>query len=290
MVITYETVALHSRSQWHLLRSACPDFWQQFPKAIDVEDGRLNLRLFPCQYGNPYELQGREQKTHTVWLHFGCGDHPGVDSLSWVHRPFRVHCTPEWYTRTEVIPQLSPASTEPNDRFESFISTVIDGPNSLLARRELIDEYGWRSYGDVYANHETAYFKGEHPVISHYNNQYDMIYGVLIQYFRTGDPRWFELAAPLARHVVDIDIYHTVRDRAAYNGGLFWHTDHYRDAATCTHRAYSAANRHDRKTLYGGGPSSEHNYTTGLLHYYYLTGHRRQALSMVSGELGHFDG
>ena len=94
----------------------------------------------------------------------------------------------------------------------------------------------------------------------------------MIQYFRTGDGRWLDLADPLARHVIDIDIYHTSEDRAAYNGGLFWHTDHYRDAATCSHRAYSRANRGSLGRIYGGGPCNEHNYTTGLLHYYYLTG------------------
>ena len=34
----------------------------------------------------------------------------------------------------------------------------------------------------------------------------------------------------LARHVVDIDIYHTTNDKSAYNHGLFWHTEHYVDA------------------------------------------------------------
>ena len=99
---------------------------------------------------------------------------------------------------------------------------------------------------------------------------------------RTSDTRWFELCDTLARHVIDIDTYHTTRDRAAYNGGLFWHTDHYRDAATSTHRCYSRANRGSAGRNYGGGPCNEHNYTTGLLHYYYLTGNP-QARDTVLG-------
>ena len=81
------------------------------------------------------------------------------------------------------------------------------------------------------------------PLISHYNNQYDAIYGMLIQYLRSGDGRWFHLMRDLARHVIDIDLYHTEEDRPDYNGGLFWHTDHYTDAATATHRSYSRAHR-----------------------------------------------
>ena len=38
---------------------------------------------------------------------------------------------------------------------------------------------------------------------------------------------WWCLADDLAGHVTDIDLYHTTRDRAAYNGGYFWHTQHY---------------------------------------------------------------
>ncbi len=73
----------------------------------------------------------------------------------------------------------------------------------------------------------------------------------------------------LARHVIDIDIYHTDRDKWAYNGGLFWHTYHYGDADTATHRTYP---RKNDGTVHGGGPSADHNYPTGLMLRYFLTG------------------
>jgi hypothetical protein len=253
----------------------------------------LNLRLFPGQFDDTFELQGGEQKTHTAWLHFSRSDRLAIDSLGWVHRPARVHCTPEWYAEAGVIPYLDPARPDPDDRYESLLSGVVAGPRSFSARREIIDEYGWRNYGEVYADHEAAYYKGEPPIISHYNNQYDVINGLLIQYFRTGDPRWFDLADPLARHVMDIDIYHTAEDRAAYSGGLFWHTDHYRDAATSTHRTYSQANGGSIWDAGGGGPAHEHNYTTGLLHYYYSTGDpgaREAVISLVDWIVARDDG
>ena len=59
--------------------------------------------------------------------------------------------------------------------------------------REVIDEYGWRHFGDVWADHETAYYDGPRPVISHYNNQYDVLQGFLIQFLLSGDVRWWEL-------------------------------------------------------------------------------------------------
>jgi hypothetical protein len=128
--------------------------------------------------------------------------------------------------------------------------------------------------------------------VSHYNNQYDAIYGAVIQYASSGDPRWFTLMADLAKHVVDIDIYLTSEDRPAYNHGLFWHTAHYTDVATATHRAYSKAIVEARGLQgYGGGPSNEHNYTTGLLYYYFLTGNlaAREAVQGLADWVIHMD-
>jgi hypothetical protein len=252
------------------ITTAVPEFWQQFPKAIEAGDGALHIRLFPGQFADLFELQGGEQKTHTVWLHFGGPDTPG-DVLDWVHRPADARATPDWYAASGSFPDVVPAVPDASDRFDDYLRPVIDGPSSLIARREVIDEYGWRNYGDIYADHENAFYEGPKPVVSHYNNQFDPLFGAILQYTRTGDGRWRNVFDPLARHVIDVDIYRTNKDRAAYSGGLFWMTDHYTDAATSTHRTFSRANLRPGRS-YGGGPGSAHNFTTGLLTYHYLTG------------------
>jgi hypothetical protein len=250
------------------LSAAVPEFWQQFPRALTVDDRTLRVEVFPSQFADLFELQGGEQKTHAFWLDFTKTSQLDGLGLGWVHGPARVLTTPAWYSATETVPFLGTGQHSSPLPIETFIA---EARETLLARREVIDEYGWRNFGEVYADHESAHYEGPAPVVSHYNNQYDVIYGALLQFLRTGEPAWADLFIPLARHVIDIDIYHTSRDRAAYNGGLFWHTDHYLDAATCTHRTYSRANQPSGRP-YGGGPCNEHNYTTGLLHYYYLTG------------------
>jgi hypothetical protein len=245
--------------------AALPEFWQQFPKAIGVGGGALRVGLFPEEFADLHELQGGERKTHVVWLDFAGG------SLDWVHDPAHVVASPRWYADSGAVLYLTPADEAPDPRLDALLADVIGGKDDLFARREVIDEYGWRNYGDLHADHEGAYYKGPPPVISHFNNQYDVVYGAFLQHCRTGDPRWFALLDPLARHVMDVDVYHTTEDKAAYNGGLFWHTDHYRDAATSTHRSYSRANVPPGGG-YGGGPGNTHNYASGLLHYHYLTG------------------
>jgi hypothetical protein len=254
------------------LTVAVDEFWQQFPKAIEAAGRRLCVRLFPGQAGDLYELQGGEQKTHTVWLDMSANAESTEPlSLGWVAQPARVQAQALCYAHSGALPYLTPPSNEGCDQLEGLLREAVIGERSLTARRETIDEYGWRNYGDIYADHEAAHYPGPPPVVSHYNNQYDCLFGTLLQFLRTGDWRWFDLAGPLARHVIDIDIYHTKEDRAAYNGGLFWPTDHYKDAATATHRTYSRFNCRPGDGSYGGGPSNEHNYTTGLLLYYFLT-------------------
>ncbi len=253
------------------LAFAVPNFWQEFPKSIETDgQGTIRVGLFPGEFPDPHELQGGEQKTHTVWLDFGAAG--SETDLRWVYHPIVAHAAPEWYAATAAIPGLPANAPAPGNPLDSLIDEA-GGPEGLIARREVIDEFGWRNFGDLYADHEAEHYDGPHkPVISHYNNQYDQVLGFAFQFLRTGDPRWAELYGPLARHVSDIDIYHTHEDKAAYNGGLFWFTDHYKDAATSTHRTYSRANCAAGDRSYGGGPSAAHNFSAGLLLAHYLTG------------------
>src|SRR4029453_3378944 len=173
--------------------------------------------------------------------------------------------SPEWCCRTGAIPQLTPASEDPNQAYLNLVSAALDSANGFHAKREWADEFGWRHFGDLVADHEWAFLPQGQWLVSHYNNQYDALECFALQFLRTGDYRWRELMADLARHTRDIDIYHTVGDKGAYNGGLFWHTAHYVDAGTSTHRTYPEGSS-------GGGPSSEHNYNAGLMLHYFLTG------------------
>ncbi len=266
-------------------------FWQNFPKALEVRHNQLIARLFPPQYNDVHELQGGEQKTHTVSLLFSDTPEHATD-LGWLHARLRPRTTPEWYVQSRVFSYLTPYSHDRLTEGLPIIETAIKGANSFFARREIIDEYGWRHFGEVYADHEAVGHTGATPLISHYNNQYDMICGALIHYVRSGDERWVELAQDCAQHVIDIDIYHTASDRPAYNGGLFWHSDHYTDAATATHRTFSRRNVAPAMSQsYGGGPANEHNYTTGLLYYYYLTGDdaAREAVQGLADWVIHMD-
>ncbi len=243
-----------------------PEFWQQFPNSIGFANGQLVLGLFPQQDNQAYELQGGERKSKCCWLSWG--EPEGRECfLNVVDQPpiIRSVC------RSGSVSQV-PASDEVRRSVSPQLEAYLEeSRQTLIANRERVDQYGWRNYGDVFADHEQTYYTGSEPLVSHYNNQFDMVLGFLLQFLRTGDSEWFKLGDALARHVVDIDIYHTDQDKAAYNGGLFWFTDHYLHAHTSTHRTYSGSNRPAGKA-YGGGPGAEHNFTSGLLLHYGITG------------------
>jgi hypothetical protein len=252
-----------------------PTFWQQFPKAISVEGNELRLAIFPREFDDLFELQGGERKTHVIWLQFGGAMHDGrqnCHALEWVHRPIHVQAASEWCAASGALPVPTAAVERYGQKLQSILTEATSGPRSILYHREKSDEYGWRNFGDVFADHEQLYYRGAEPLVSHYNNQFDMLCGFLIHQLRTSDRHWWDWGDALARHIVDIDIYHTREDKPAYNGGLFWFTDHYLHARTSTHRTYSRHNCSSQPGSYGGGPSPEHNFTTGLLLHYCLTG------------------
>ncbi|MGH8275440.1 MAG: hypothetical protein ACRETH_01970, partial [Steroidobacteraceae bacterium] len=244
------------------------DFWQNFPKALRWDGRTVSVGLFPGECRVPFALQGGEQKRHTLLLEFLPPDQE--TSIPALQHPLAAWVDPAWIEESGALGSFVTARRDPNDAYLRYVNAIVDGPHSFERKRELIDEYGWRNFGDLYADHEGVRHPGPRPLVSHYNNQYDFIHGALTHFLRSGDARWWRLAQDAARHTIDIDIYHTNQDKAAFNHGLFWHTDHYKPAATCTHRTYSR--RNGRGRAYGGGPSNEHNYTSGLLLYFYLSG------------------
>lgn len=262
------TPVLTQEAAGECIGAAMTQFWQHFPKALEASEDGITLRLFPRQHGSAHELQPGEQKTHRCHLAFA-RDTITPEPLEWVRQPLMASATPTYYCQTGAVPYLVPLEDEPEPAYAALVQAAIDGADTFSQKREVIDEFGWRHYGDLYADHEGAYYQGDAspPVISHYNNQYDAIAGFARQFLRSADRRWWDLMCDLAAHVVDIDIYHTTGDKGAYNGGLFWHTAHYVDAGRATHRSYPRDPRAG-----SGGPSAEHNYATGLMLHALLTG------------------
>ncbi|TYK65768.1 hypothetical protein [Colwellia echini] len=266
------------------------NFWQNFPKSISKQNGSLDIGLFPGSNvpDGGFELQGGEKKTHSLWVDFKSV----TQNFNWVDKPLNITIAPKYIEQTAAF-DLFVVDLKA-DELSTIIEKGVHGENNFFAKREVVDEFGWRNFGDLYADHETQGYTGTDIFVSHYNNQYDPIYGFIYQYLTTGNAKYFELANDLTQHVTDIDIYHTLDDKDEYNGGLFWHTDHYLDASTSTHRTFSKNHQaaYEGYTS-GGGPGGQHCYTTGLKSNYLLTGNesaKKAALQLADWITYSFEG
>jgi len=282
---------------------ACKRFWQNFPMAIRATANSIEVGLMPKEAGYEHELQGGEQKTFQFAAYFGSAPADTFPLDGYLSDPYPV-IDPRYLESTGVLSEGSMGVTEDQagPLYESLVNQAIEGSDSFFSKREKIDEYGWRHYGDVYGDHEAVYHKGSNPMISHYNNQYDCVLGFFYQFMRSGDRRWYEQMIAMADHAWDIDTYHTRHDKLLYNGGLFWHTYHYAPADTGTHRSYPRSLLQENhfesgkdlgamgktgqklKKVYGkgGGPAASQNYSTGWMFAYYLTGEARYKTAAIN--------
>jgi len=254
-------------------RIGVEDFWQNFPSSIvqgysEVIVSLLGADNYVSSNAPLIELQPGEQKSRCFWV------------SSRTIKPLPVQMNSAYFKSTECLPFLQTSACSLNN----LINKAISGPSSFFQKRIDIDEFGWRHFGELYADHEKVLSPEVENFVSHYNNQYDPIYGMLCQWLATGDGKWFELADTLAKHVADIDVYHTSLDKPEYSGGLFWHTDHYVEAYTATHRTYSKRQPTDVYDDHagGGGPGGQHCYTNGLTLHYLLTGNEVSKASVLS--------
>ncbi len=198
-------VKIKTSSGW--IAATVLDFWQNFPNALRSKSGTLSIAMFPAENTFGFELQAGEKKRHTLLLDFGRGEHSTL--IAQFQNPLHAVIDPQWVEESGAVSYFVPQKDDPNSKYLSYIENVIEGPHSFFNKREVIDEYGWRNFGDTYADHEAVNHQGPERFISHYNNQYDFIYGSAVHFLRSGDSRWFELMRDAARHTIDIDIYHT---------------------------------------------------------------------------------
>jgi hypothetical protein len=245
------------------------DFWQNFPKALRAApDGTLGIGLFPDEFGPAdygFTLRAGEHKTHEILLSHNspplqAGEGLGVGALL-------AFAPPAWYVQSDAFgPTGLPNWTGWPDH-ENYINHQLDTaptyedwmdwyPN-LLAAIEGTDFYGIFDYGDWPIDYEGY---GVAPL----NCKYDNDYGMWLQWARTGDSRWFDLAQAADRHFADVDILHNRHSPRHWGDGIaFGHSYHDEDGFINPHRNYGG-NHPD--TAFG---------MAGMLLTYYLTGYEK---------------
>ncbi len=270
------------------------EFWQHWPKSIDVIPGSSETRCGAVKIGicpeirhklyegkqleeeNKlyYQLQGGGHKfkvgvakTHELWGTVFSGK-PDAARLAQFFQaaedPLLATCEPAHASQTKAAGAFPPADPQKYLGYDAWFDRALE---ANLARRQKIREYGMLNYGDWY---------GERTV-NWGNLEYDLAHGMFLQYLRTGDRRFFLRGEQAARHHIDVDVVHAVNEHlenpwgAPPRVGDIWlhcmnHTGgYYLDTPLPVSKTYHMGH----STNFG------HVWVSGDLDYYYLTGDRR---------------
>lgn len=261
MAIDTETILYQANE--HFIDSFYGDFWvdwrdeiggvmlsiyqahQNFPKKLRVAKDGIVCGLYPDDAPPASVIQGMA-KTHRIQLHFHAPDMPvgegSVRSLQF-QLPDRPALSREWFRANNpwletFFPEKLP------DRLLTFLNRIHDGRPKAL---------GMFHFGDAPDAGYTNQGRGQgHTVFV--NNEYDRPHACALYYALTGQRRVLDSALVSARHWLDVDLCHYSPDPLLH-GGLKIHTRYH----------------------VTGGVTPSHEWTEGLLDYYFFTG-RREAL------------
>lgn len=206
------------------LTVAVRDFWQQWPKAISAEKGALVLGLYPAispdnRYANRpnehilyyylrdgnYTFRSGFEKRHELLVGptEAGGDFEKIQGR--INQPLLVKALPDWYLGSGALPGLT-ARDAPE--FPAYDKMLREDAEGYLELREENKWYGLMNFGDWWG--ERANNWG--------NIEYDLQNAMLTQYFRTGDPLYFDIAEDAARHNADVDVVHFAAGQTAGPG------------------------------------------------------------------------
>lgn len=263
------------------------EFWQQWPKSIEARDGGITVGLCPELPAGRYDGKPLVEenklyyalrrgvhtfkvgvaKTHEIWANFFAGSAAPAglaDFFSAAEEPLLATGEPGYVSGTGAAGGFPAADVTKYFGYDAWLERALAGH---LQRRERVREYGMLNYGDWYGEREVNWG----------NLEYDLQYGLLVQYLRTGDRRYFLRGAQAARHHLDVDVVHAVNPLLKNPFGLppkvgeIWlhslnHTGgYYANAPLPVDLTYQM----------GHSANYGHVWISGDLAYYYLTGDRR---------------
>ncbi len=215
---------------------------QNFPKKLHADQSGIICSLYPEDVEPAPVLRGMA-KTHRLMLHFHGPETP-LEELSTRSLQFQLPDVPSltraWYRENNPwVEQYFPEEL-PN-RFLNYALRMHDGRPAAL---------GMMHFGDAPDAGYTNQGRGRGHTVW-VNNEYDRPHNCAILYGLTSQRRVLDSGLVAARHWLDVDLCHYDPD-PLINGGLKIHTRYHGT----------------------GGVTPSHEWTEGLLDYYFFTGRR----------------
>jgi hypothetical protein len=264
-------------------------FWQRFPQCLHFAADGLRYDLIPPAYDDrdlPTRWQQRMAETTDRYQVGGVGypQSPGkmglfrlapgealhqevlfafdgapaeaevAQAMAPLTNRLRAVPDPAYTAATGVYPEFHPA----DGLFPRYETSVEAACTGYLAKRKARREYGFENYGD------DTFEWGYGPSYTYWSNsEYDHHHAFLLQYLRSGDPRWWELAEEQARQYRDVVVVHagTPDLRGGprhHNATALWMPQHEEQYWVADHTA--------------SGASCGHSWAEGMVEYWLLTG------------------
>ena len=257
--------------------------WQMYPKRLRV-DGGLTIDLVPLPLSDddipgaakrPPEVPGQtiggvgyaqangrpgafrlsvgESIGHELWLSFDPRDERPLErQFAGGLSPLRAWVDPAYVAATRVFCAFHPKDAEVFPRYEAAVDRAYE---VFMKRRRDRKQYGMENFGD------DTFEWGYGPVYTFWSNQEDdRTHGMLMQYVRSGDPRWWELGEQAARHYRDVDCVLASPERPGDVGGPIHHNSRH-----FVSEGWVADHTCSR-------PGTGHSWIEGLTDYWLLTG------------------
>ncbi len=188
------------------------DFWQQWPKSLEVGTKSVRLGLLPhfkegeffhmgpwykhdyLFEGNSYRLREGQVRRWQVWIDLSGNGEVLTQSVNKklipVADPAQAIATGEWG-------YVAPAGSLGMDEYDKWADNLFEGYcRSIREQRD----YGAMNWGDWWGERNCNWG----------NHEYDTPLHILTQYARTGDPKYFYVAEQAARHFSEVDVVHFV--------------------------------------------------------------------------------
>lgn len=273
------------------------DFWQNFPKGFSADAlGAASVDLWPedPSYHDGYNLRVGDKKTHNLFFYFHEGTAVDADAaevaVAMLH-PMWALAPSQWYSASGAITEYSTATESLEERLGAYHTEQLDDAQAYdyyndrtlkedssvpwwsthpcmsmvegdghPSSRDYFNMYGWSFYGnqpleeEAYGDSKCAFF----------DNKYDFDFGAWLQYLRTGDERWRDLAQSMSRHQ-EMLMLHDVElengwDPAEYRNAVFGHCMHVERGCENGVRNYNSSTP---QFAWGARGAALHYYLTG---------------------------
>lgn len=189
---------------------ALRDFWQQWPKSLEVDDAAVTVGLLPRftagtfahmhpwykhDYlfdGDCYRLRTGQARRWQLWLAL---DGDGETLAACANAPLAAAADPEQALATGAWGRLAPAGTPALADYDAWVERLFDGYCRAI---ETERDYGAMNWGDWWGERGCNWG----------NHEYDTPRQILQQYARTGDPKYLRAGETAARHTAEVDVIH----------------------------------------------------------------------------------